>query len=159
MVEKRGVLWMKLIFLDLDGVMITGSNRQAATTGKGISFTAECVKQLREIMQVTDARIIVTSTLRISRTLDEVQGIFAANGIEQGVVGLTPHLPYAHRGQEIQQYLEEIQFDEVNQVERFVIIDDHNQMGSLSPYLVLTQWQTGLDEKAKQEVLNRLTAS
>jgi len=79
---------MKLIFLDVDGVL----NRDS-TEGK---FADECVELLAEIVNRTQAKIVLSSTWRytdetrnILRSKLQEHSILAAN---EDFVGFTPHL-------------------------------------------------------------------
>ena len=56
-----------------------------------------------------------------------------------------PHRPGEPRGSEIQQWLTH-EASRHGRVERFVILDDDQDMGSLSPWLVRTTWASGLQD-------------
>lgn len=146
----------KVIFLDIDGVMIAGSYLKRTKSYPGYQFHPDAVKNLKEIMDSTKAQVVVTSTWRRGKSLVELQKMFKENGIEQGIVGQTPIIEFGTRGQEIHQYLEEARLDSSLTVDRFVIIDDNNSMGDLEPFLVQTDWESGLDEEAKREAIEKL---
>jgi hypothetical protein len=86
---------MKIIFLDIDGVMST-----AQCWGKGSDnewgaymFDPKCVKVLNEILKETDADIILSSDWKHHYTLHEMKCIFTHNKVIKGPVGFTPALP------------------------------------------------------------------
>lgn len=137
---------MKVIFLDVDGVMIVGNER---------SFHPECVKNLKEITRRTGAFIVVSSTYR-QMGWKKLTEWFAANGVSEGLIGMTPMLNGATRGEEIRQYIEESKLDPSTAVDQFVIIDDHDNMGPLRSYLVQTDRATGLDQTAKERAIAML---
>ncbi|MBP1931047.1 HAD domain-containing protein [Ammoniphilus resinae] len=146
---------MKVIFLDLDGVMITGSNQKLSSEYDGYVFTPTSVEHLKQIIDQTGAFIVVTSTYR-KAGFSYLKKMFEANGITEGLIGQTPVLAYHSRGREIQQYIDESQLDPSLTVEKFVIIDDHDDMGELMPFLVQTKWHSGLDEEAKNKAIQML---
>ncbi|HJV45647.1 MAG TPA: HAD domain-containing protein, partial [Bacillota bacterium] len=121
---------MKVIFLDIDGVMVTGSYQRPSTHYNGYQFNPSCVDNLKQIMNQTGASIVVSSTWR-KAGFRFLKQMLTANGIDKGLVGQTPVLANRDRGDEIQQYIEESQLDPSFTVEQFVILDDHNDMGKL----------------------------
>nr|WP_283214788.1 HAD domain-containing protein [Paenibacillus sp. HWE-109] len=104
------------------------------------------------MVNVTGAKIIISSSWREGRTLSQLQSIFRANGIEDCVIGVTPSFNNETiRGAGINAYL-----DDCNDVDSFVIIDDEEKMGDLEPFLVETDFRTGITESVKIEVIRRL---
>lgn len=84
---------MKIIFLDIDGVMCTRS-----CYGKGkdnqwdaYMFDPKCVAVLNFILQETNAEIILSSDWRYQYTLQEMREIFAHNFVFKGPIGFTPN--------------------------------------------------------------------
>lgn len=146
---------MKVIFLDLDGVMITGSYQKRSTEFEGYHFTPSSVKNLKQIMERTGAYIVVSSTYRMAG-FEYLRKMFNANGLTDGLIGQTPVIEYGIRGDEIWQYIEESRLDPQNAVEQFVILDDHDDMGELMPYLIQTKWVSGLDEEAREKAIQML---
>jgi len=140
---------MKVIFLDIDGVMITSHVSQ----GK---FTPNCVENLKGIMKETGALIVVSSTYR-QMGFDMLKSLFASNGLTEGLIGMTPMLHQQTRGKEIGQYLEEAELDSVTSIDKFVIIDDRDDMGELGPYLIQTTQAIGLDQAVKERAIAMLT--
>ena len=139
---------MKVIFLDIDGVMITTNS----PIGR---FDPVCVKNLKQIMDRTGAYIVVSSTYR-SLGFVRLKELFAANGITKGLIGVTPVIQYGIRGEEIKQYIEEASLDPSSTIDRFVIIDDNDNMGELRPYLIQTNGKIGLDERIRDKVIEFL---
>ena len=84
---------MKIIFLDIDGVIST-----AQCWGKGednkwgaYMFDPKCVSVLNFILKETGAEIILSSDWKSHYTLFEMNEIFAHNGIIKGPIGFTPN--------------------------------------------------------------------
>lgn len=83
---------MKIIFLDIDGVIST-----RGCWGKGnhnkwnaYMFDPKCVAVLNYILIATGAEIILSSDWRHHYTLTEIREIFCHNGVIKGPIGFTP---------------------------------------------------------------------
>lgn len=83
---------MKVIFLDIDGVIATTSCYGVARKNKWNSykFDEKCVAILNFILQETGAEIILSSDWRKHYTLQEMREIFAHNFVMKGPIGFTP---------------------------------------------------------------------
>ena len=155
--KEKELSYLKVIFLDIDGVMITGAYRVQSNTYTGNAFDPSCVAYLNELLDLTGASIVITSTWRIGRSLQQLQGLFRDNGINKGVVGQTPVIEYGTRGQEIQQYIYESRLDPEHEVKRFIILDDNDvKSEQLSPFFIRTVWRKGIDNKVKSNALELL---
>lgn len=107
---------MKIIFLDIDGVLATANDfgvGKDKNEWDAYRFDAKCVKVLNEILEETDAEIILSSDWKKSYTLLEMRGIFAHNGVIKGPIGVTPNSQYyadgfleGGRGYEIKQWIQ-----------------------------------------------------
>ena len=124
----------RVIFLDIDGVLapIRAWDRYG-------DVEPACVSVLNEIVALAEADVVVSSTWRHGRTVDELQEILEAAGFTGRVVDKTPVIAKgADRGEEIAAWLTE------HPVPGYVIIDDHVDMGPLRAHLVLTHPGHGL---------------
>ena len=113
------------IFLDIDGVLRTHKSDLEWSQCLGVPiplnvyerrFDKKIVSYINEIVGYTRAKIVVTSTWRVKRSLEELKIIFRDNGIVGDVVGITD--VGLTRGEEIEQYISE------NEIENYVVIDD-----------------------------------
>lgn len=129
---------MKLIFLDIDGVLI---NRAACMEGFG-AVHPPAVDELNKLIEDTDAAIVVSSCWRVGRTVPDLRELLGKWGVRARVIDKTPYMPDADRGTEIQAWLTEYQ--KHRWVDAFVILDDDQDMGALLPRLVHTDFETGL---------------
>ena len=116
----------KIIFLDFDGVLVTDRGQQShlATNGTlrdehGALFDPECVKCLKEIIDSTDAEIVVTSTWKMEMGLDGIRQMWSDRDLPGKVIGVTPDIDPIHRGDEIAAWL-----DTCDEDCRYAIIDD-----------------------------------
>ncbi len=124
----------RVIFLDIDGVL--APIRRGDRYG---DLDPACIEVLNEIVVRAGADVVVSSTWRHGKTAAELQEILEAQGFTGRVVDKTPTgTPGADRRDEIAAWLAE------HDVSGYVIIDDHDNMGELSPRLVLTQPAHGL---------------
>lgn len=136
---------MKIIFLDIDGVLI---NRNSLRVANGFNAKPDpaCVRALNEIVRRTRAKIVVSSIWRL-RGETEICRLLVDWGVRGGAFDITPDLTKTYgmlftavqRGDEIQAWL-----DEHKNVKNFVIIDDGNDMKHLRDRLIQTDFETGL---------------
>lgn len=141
---------MIVIFLDIDGVLVTSRHFVPSKRYYGLEFDPICLHFLQDLLRRTDAHIVVSSSWREGRTLSQIQSIFQLNGIHH-VVGMTPVLEGKTRGHEIQQYI-----DNVKRIERFVIIDDEEEMSELDAHVIRTDFRTGITEAVVEEAVAML---
>jgi hypothetical protein len=82
---------MKIIFLDIDGVMTTASCYGKGKDNKwdAYMFDPKAVAVLNFILQETGAEIILSSDWRHHYTLQEMREIFAHNFVMKGPIGFT----------------------------------------------------------------------
>lgn len=129
---------MKVVFLDIDGVMNT-SETWGLREEEGIS--SECCLNLNYIIENTDAHVVISSSWRLGYTLDELKHILGLKGFQYSdrIIDKTPVKRDTYlRGYEIQAWL-----DEHPEVTSFVILDDDSDMIHLKPRLVQTSGYRG----------------
>ena len=145
---------MKLIFLDIDGVMNSYSSA-LSDKHESLAFDSIAVKNLKHIINGTGAKIVVSSTWRIGETVESLKTrIFCHYGLDEYVIGITPYYIETIRGIEISDYMFS---NEDMGVESFVILDDDTDMGHLKSYHVHVNRVYGLskdDSEKAIEILN-----
>jgi len=137
MVSSHYQMVSKVVFLDIDGVLIPLD----ALLSENMMPDPQCVENLNWLIRKTGAAIVVSSSWR-QLGYASVKGILQKWGVTGDIIDVTPESDIAlanHRGQEIRLWL-----DFSPNVKAFVILDDHNDMGHLSDYLVLTAIENGL---------------
>lgn len=148
---------MKVIFLDIDGVL--NSTKSAQKFGSFNHLDPSAIDILNHICVRTGAKVVISSSWR-HMGLQAVKDILISQGIEAEIIGMTPYWKirdgnvvgaYETRGEEIQVWL-----DKNPEVKNFVIIDDSNDMGDLAPHLVLTSINDGLIEDLIPRILETL---
>jgi len=126
----------KVIFLDIDGVIATDAqyfmnttkfrkkNEWAEELRVPYPFDKGCVKILNEILEYTNAEIVLSSSWKKMYRLEDLDVIFKKNGIVKSPIATTSNI-YAsasnitkNRVAEIEEYLTN------NKVGKYVVIDD-----------------------------------
>ena len=143
---------MKIIFLDIDGVLNSekwykerfDKNLYPNLEGYPLcEFDPLAIEQLNVLTDKTNAKIVISSTWRIGRTIDELKNIFNKVGIKGEIIGVTPHLTFndgwgVDRGNEIKRWIDlncirwwDKMFSEKDKdiiLESYVILDDDGDM-------------------------------
>ena len=146
-----------VLFLDIDGVLITTPSWKADEIGKdGYSkFSTKFVKNLNTLLDAGNFEIWLSSSRRVNKSLDELNKIFKTRGISQILEGTLPYFPaMRNRREEIESYIKE------NEVQNFLILDDDKSLNDLSKNLkeklVLTQYMKGFNNEKLEEALNKI---
>lgn len=152
----------KILFLDFDGVMVTDRYQAQLTATNsqlrddyGAKFDSVCAKNLRLIIDATDADIVVISTWKMEMGLDGIQKMWNARQLPGKVIGVTPDIDPIHRGDEIQAWL-----DANPGAVRYAIIDDTPFLDFFNeeqlPHLFKVDERIGLDEETSKRVIEHL---
>lgn len=111
---------MNVIFLDIDGVLHSWLEFNKRDLDGQPKFKKEAIESLNKIIKEIDGKIVISSTWRKTRSIEDFQNLFDSRGIEGEVVGLTEELDTG-RGNEIKKWVDD------NDVEFFVAIDDDSR--------------------------------
>ena len=166
---------MKILFLDIDGVLNSMDNMYAMSelwhTNKenksrdqyGHLFDERCVRWLKFIVEKTDCKIVVSSTWRMSG-LSVMQTMWQMRDLPGEIFDITPlHVDSeiinlyaasnneADRGYEIQEWID------IHKPERYCIIDDDSDMLPHQNF-VQTNSKIGLDYSSALVVCRFLNA-
>jgi hypothetical protein len=156
---------IKVIFLDIDGVMVNRASFSLPDSGSASHAIAhpDCVAALNKITKETGAYIVVSSVWRHCGLM-QMKDILSGWGVTGKVLGCTPDLCRKEgsiylglqRGDEIQKWL-----DDFNRwpVESFVILDDDSDMKHLMPHLIKTEFETGLTMEHARRAIELLSVS
>lgn len=161
---------MKVIFLDIDGVLNseeffverTQNCRYDAYRSAGYSakmsrnlcsLDSIAIANLNHLITQTGAKIVVSSTWRSDDPF--LQEVFAVVGIP-AYIDITPYTVTRHRGMEINYWL-----DKHPEVENYVILDDDNDMldKQLEHFVQTDAYKRGLSlENVEQaiKILNKV---
>ena len=152
----------KILFLDFDGVMVTDRHQEQLVAINsplrdeyGAKCNPVCVENLQQIINSTDADIVVTSTWKMALGLDGMQRMWQARHLPGNILDVTPDIDPIHRGNEIQAWLD-IQTGAV----RYAIIDDCPILDFFReeqlPFLFKVNERAGLNEETALSVINHL---
>jgi len=142
---------MKVIFLDFDGVLnihpFIGKDKF------GHIFNKRCVMNLDTILKNTGAKIVVSSTWRMSGT-DFIKEMWIDRNLPGEIIGCTPKfntprvmnavelMEYRGRGLEIEEYINK------HGIKKYCIIDDDSDMlPNQMDYFVKVNHNSGLTSK------------
>lgn len=153
---------MKVVFLDFDGVI---------TSKNGYSLDPEKMELVKRICNETGDYIVVSSSWRRFTLEDTIKSITEVCDslpvpflIPERIIGVTPQM-YAFkyvnpkkyfivpRGYEIERYLEERK-----DIEKYVIIDDENDMLLCQkPFFIKINSKSGISEKDVEKAIKLLS--
>jgi hypothetical protein len=135
---------MKVLFLDIDGCLNTkmslcqyGSNR----------IDNNKVKMLKEIVDNTGCRIVLSSTWRLLSTRKIVVRELAREGLS--IFDDTPDFPHLDRSQEIQYWLDN------NPTKKYAVVDDFDLT---IDHLFKTTFEVGLTKQHVEAIVKHLNS-
>lgn len=141
--QRRGGPNVKVVFLDIDGVLVTYGDDAVYYNGTDMPFHRSCVECINILVAKTGCKIVISSAWRLTQRLS-LPVIFREEGVVGEIIGVTPSL--GNRGQEIAAWLTGAS----GLVTSFVIIDDVDLgISNLFPHrFVKTRGRTGFNPKA-----------
>jgi hypothetical protein len=111
--------FMKLLFLDIDGVMTSNELIQQRNKSTMLyPFAREAVEALNDVLRTHALKIVLTSSWRTVFDVEKQCQIFKENGVIQVPFGATVDLGFENRSLEIERWLQN------KKVAGFVILDD-----------------------------------
>lgn len=139
----------RVIFLDFDGVLVTKASqarykewynktdewlKQSRLDRDCMKIDPDALAALKLIVEETGAKVVISSSWRIGRTLEHIATVLRANGFHHEIIGKTPtrNRGTIGRGGQIQQWLDKTD----REIESFVILDDNSDMAHLMDRLV-----------------------
>lgn len=120
---------MKIIFLDIDGVLnnINRDDKHKCLDSSPCHFYSErCVEQLNQLIEATGAKIVVSSTWRLGEDIFSMKQIIRNIGVKGEVIGMTEsNLGRGSlRGNEIYVWCKQNSINDSS----YVILDDDSDM-------------------------------
>lgn len=162
---------IKLIFLDIDGVLNNeetfvrrrkeyDADREAyleklkdSDFREDSDIDKNLVEELNKIIRATGASIVVSSSWRIGRTVEELQRLLTRNGCIGKVIDRTGRSSHGIRGLEIQEWID---VHKEYHISNFIILDDDADMEHLHSFLIRHNFKYGLTPKLRNIAISRL---
>ena len=149
----------KIIFLDFDGVLNTGYYQgllkhqgQPWQDEYGAFFDPKAVKQLKRIIDATDADIVVESSWKYLG-LDAMKELWEVRNLPGTIIDITPSLLAKNKGVEIASWLSKYAKQDI----RYVIIDDEYViLDSQMSHFILTNPYEGITEDQANRAISML---
>lgn len=143
---------IKIVFVDIDGVLNTTAWLSRVV---GSELCPEHMGHLNHLLEVTGAKVVISSSWRTNRTTQELRDLFLQNGFKGTIIGKTPFISQENgqRGVEIQSWLRTHYLPE--QVS-FVILDDEPDLFLVKDRLILTSMAEGLQNRHIEEAIQLL---
>ena len=149
----------KIIFLDFDGVLNTEHYQGLLQyQGKpwqdeyGAFFDPKAVKQLKRVIDATDADIVVESSWKYLG-LDAMKELWEVRNLPGTIIDITPSLLGKNKGVEIASWLSKYAKQDI----RYVIIDDEYViLDSQLPHFILTNPYEGITEEQANRAISIL---
>lgn len=144
---------MKLLFLDIDGVLISGKHMDQLQDDGQSSwkvFDPECVDAFNELVQLTGAKVVVSSTWRYHyETVEELAQALKDRGVKADIVAFTPRIygPDAFSKNREDEILEFLQSCTPFFGVQWLAVDDHKFMKIKQDHVVQTTFNEGLTKK------------
>jgi hypothetical protein len=182
---------MKIVFLDIDGVLNSNDwyvRRSTEVKMDDIAaqypfyeFDPDAVKRLNRLTDLTGAKIVVSSTWRHGRDVDQLKLLFSQVGITGEVIDRTPSMHISGkesgytvpRGCEIDKWLDDHDFQRINwskerqqeyldksQIQNYIILDDDSDMlYNQREHFIKCPHLTGFSRKELREAIKILNTS
>lgn len=182
-----------IIFLDIDGVLnhqkwynhrMDILDQFEGQYPKG-EFCPETIELLNKLIENTGAKVVVSSTWRLGRTIEELQNILNSVGFKGEVIGTTPHFGSITlkgqasgytipRGCEIDWWLHQNDFQRINwsrekqieylqksKVKNYIILDDDSDMlyNQREHYVKCNAYGDGFNQECYEKALKILNSS
>ena len=149
---------MKVIFLDVDGVLNYDELFYSTSNIDGLVLSPTLLDLFRKVVQETDAKVVLSSSWRCgANSLELITSELSSRGIS--IYGKTPVIFGCHRGHEIELWL-----DSNNLVSRFAIFDDDANaeyavdwsQGDAKGHFFKTDFNIGLTEMIATQAIDWL---
>ena len=139
---------MRVVFLDIDGVLNRTGYRPVESLGLRSWIEPELAARLSRLVRAINAVIVLISDWRRGRDLAHLADELRSAGIDGHLLGATPFLGGA-RWREIEAWMTE----HAVSIDHIAIVDDGYDMGPLASRFVRVSPLVGLDEDAAGAVV------
>jgi len=130
---------MRLIFLDIDGVLDSDLWFKATDYDKKKQplsmFSPKCVQLLNKILRRSEAKIVISSNWRLNHSLEDLRQLFSKLGVLSEIIDVTPDLctkeKHLVRGNEILHWCQANEHRlgcPYTRYKDYIILDDNTDM-------------------------------
>lgn len=152
LLKEKYVKQKKVIFLDIDGVLNSEAYYRNKTAG---AIDPECMRRLNNIIKETKAKIVISSSWKLS--MSSVYAEFKDAGFNGEIIDATPNYIFDEwrqdksRGAEIEEWLSK------NKVDKYIIIDDRGDFTEEQrQFFIQTDCAIGLTDDDAELAINIL---
>ena len=146
----------RVLFLDIDGVLNhAASGRREDVPGMAGWLDPSHLEALNRVAIATNARIVVSSSWRVGRTLEDLRTLLCDFGVVAPIVDATPVAESRRRDEEILAWLARHP-----EVQAYAVVDDELRVADdspLAPHLVGTRMDDGLTLAHVAPLVERLS--
>jgi hypothetical protein len=168
---------MKIIFLDIDGVLnsdvymasdeyynackeagvVNHRSYEVVTKAHHLHIDPAGVLLVNQLVEKSGAKVVLSSTWRIRYSLEEMNAMLKGRGATFEVTDKTPcKMSWRPRGSEIREYLEDLKEEESIVPEAFVILDDTDEFPKYRNEFVFTPEAIGITQAHVDQALKIL---
>ena len=162
----------KVIFLDIDGVLATDKefftnrtnfqkkNEKARELHIPYPFNKKAVEVFNQILDATDADIVLSSDWRMHWDLDELDEIFKFNGVKKSPIAITSKIKRKMSSElEDDRAHQIVEFKRAHNITNYVAIDDLDLSFSLGEHFFKTKSNMGIKQTGlKEKIINKLNS-
>jgi hypothetical protein len=165
---------MKIIFLDFDGVINSDEYMESDSFKEETKDYPEsqvwliemhfhldpkAIALINQLIKRTGAKVVASTTWRLHYSLEEMNKFLARRGAQFSIIDVTPRLDAGlsipiYRGDEINAFL----YHTPLSVDRFVILDDRDDMTDIKDRLVRVNPRIGLTQEDVEKAVKILNA-
>lgn len=152
---------MSVLFLDIDGVLNTVRWEKFCLSGEatiedeyGITFDRTSIANLKEIIDLTDASIVIHSTWKLLYDVKWIAKMWSSRDLPGIILDVTPNMPpYYSKQDEITMWLKHHP-----EIQNYAILDDEHEFdGFLLEHHVLIDGENGITGTHVQKAVHILS--
>ncbi|MCP4761226.1 MAG: hypothetical protein GY870_05560 [archaeon] len=141
----------KFIFLDIDGVLITTKSIKEASSHE--AFDKECVENLKELLEISGAEIVISSSWRYGKFFDKLLSKFKQHGIKMPLGTTKASKGDVRRDTEILDWFDTY----IWTIQDWCVIDDDKpDLTQVQDKLIHTDFKNGFQKKHIKQALKIL---
>lgn len=158
---------MKIIFLDIDGVISTEDcwytkkfkiNKDTKAIKMPYSWDVDCCKSLTRIIEQTRAKIVISSDWKHHYTTDDLKQMFQYYDIQNSIIGCTGNEGKMSGSYEYNRSLQIEAYLERNpEINNWVAVDDLNMSTMLKNFILISDVTKGI-VTVEEEIITKLNS-